>query len=80
MTDIIDAHHHIWRRRDLPWLDGPMQPRIFGPYEAIRRDYLIDEYLADLAGTGVDQIRLRAMQLAEGPLRGRSRLRAAGRR
>jgi len=53
MTDIIDAHHHVWRRRDLPWLDGPMQPRIFGPYEAIRRDYLIDEYLADLAGTGV---------------------------
>jgi len=53
MTDIIDAHHHIWRRRDLPWLDGPMQPRIFGPYEPIRRDYLIDEYLADLADTGV---------------------------
>jgi predicted TIM-barrel fold metal-dependent hydrolase len=55
MTGIIDAHHHIWRRRDLPWLDGPMQPRIFGPYEAIRRDYLIDEFLADLAGTGVTQ-------------------------
>ena len=55
MTDTIDAHHHIWRRRDLPWLDGPMQPRIFGPYEAIRRDYLIDEYLADLAGTGVSK-------------------------
>jgi predicted TIM-barrel fold metal-dependent hydrolase len=53
MTDTIDAHHHIWRRRDLPWLDGPMQPRIFGPYEPIRRDYLIDEYLADLAGTGI---------------------------
>jgi predicted TIM-barrel fold metal-dependent hydrolase len=55
MTDIIDAHHHIWRRRDLPWLDGPMQPRIFGPYEAIRRDYPIGEFLADLAGTGVTQ-------------------------
>jgi predicted TIM-barrel fold metal-dependent hydrolase len=55
MTDIIDAHHHIWRRRDLPWLDGPMQPRIFGPYEAIRRDYLISEFLSDLAGTGVTQ-------------------------
>jgi predicted TIM-barrel fold metal-dependent hydrolase len=55
MTDIIDAHHHIWRRRDLPWLDGPMQPRIFGPYEAIRRDYLIREFLSDLAGTGVTQ-------------------------
>jgi predicted TIM-barrel fold metal-dependent hydrolase len=53
MTDIIDAHHHIWRQRDLPWLAGPMQPRIFGPYEPIRRDYLISEYLSDLKGTGV---------------------------
>ena len=55
MTDvsIVDAHHHIWRQADLPWLLGPMQPRIFGPYEAIRRDYLIDEYLDDLAGSGV---------------------------
>jgi len=55
MTGIIDAHHHIWRRRDLPWLDGPMQPRIFGPYEAIRRDYPISEFLSDLAGSGVTQ-------------------------
>ena len=30
-----------------------MQPRIFGPYEAIRRDYLIDEYLGDIANTAV---------------------------
>ena len=30
-----------------------MQPRIFGPYEAIRRDYPIDEYLADIAANGV---------------------------
>ena len=53
MTTIVDAHHHIWRRDDLPWLLGPMQPRIFGPYEPIRRDYLIKEYLDDLAGSGV---------------------------
>ena len=53
MTAIIDAHHHIWRRADLPWLDGPMQPRIFGPYEPIRRDYPISEYLADIAGSEV---------------------------
>jgi predicted TIM-barrel fold metal-dependent hydrolase len=53
VTGIIDAHHHIWRQADLPWLSGPMQPRIFGPYEPIRRDYPIDEYLADLAGAGV---------------------------
>ena len=50
---IVDAHHHVWRQADLPWLLGPMQPRIFGPYEAIRRDYLIDEYLDDLADSGV---------------------------
>ena len=52
---IIDAHHHIWRQKDLAWLSGPMQPRIFGPYEPIRRDYLIAEYLDDVAGTGVSQ-------------------------
>jgi predicted TIM-barrel fold metal-dependent hydrolase len=53
MTDIVDAHHHIWRQADMPWLSGPIQPRIFGPYEPIQRDYLIDEFLEDLAGTGV---------------------------
>jgi predicted TIM-barrel fold metal-dependent hydrolase len=53
MTGIIDAHHHIWRQADLPWLSGPMQPRIFGPYEPIRRDYTIDDYLSDVAGSGV---------------------------
>jgi predicted TIM-barrel fold metal-dependent hydrolase len=53
MIPIIDAHHHIWRQDDLAWLKGPMQPRIFGPYEPIRRDYPIAEYLSDIAGTGV---------------------------
>lgn len=50
---IVDGHHHIWRRADLPWLDGPMVPRIFGPYEPIRRDYPIEEYLADVTPLGV---------------------------
>ena len=53
MTGIVDGHHHIWRQADLSWLSGPMQPRIFGPYEPIRRDYPIAEYLDDLAGSGV---------------------------
>ena len=53
MTEIVDGHHHIWRQADLPWLSGPMQPRIFGAYEPIRRDYPIREYLDDIAGTGV---------------------------
>jgi len=50
---IIDAHHHIWRMADLAWLNGPMVPRIFGPYEAVRRDYPIAEYLADAVPSGV---------------------------
>ena len=55
MNRIVDAHHHIWRQRDLPWLMGPMQPRIFGPYEPIRRDYAIEECLGDIEGSGVAQ-------------------------
>jgi predicted TIM-barrel fold metal-dependent hydrolase len=51
--DIVDAHHHIWRQADQPWLNGPMVPRIFGPYEAIRRDYPIGEYLDDIKNAGV---------------------------
>jgi predicted TIM-barrel fold metal-dependent hydrolase len=50
---MIDAHHHIWRQTDLPWLLGPERPRIFGPYGAIKRDYPIEEYLADIDGTGI---------------------------
>lgn len=52
---IIDAHHHIWRQADLPWLLGPSQPRIFGEYDGIKRDYLVTEFLQDLAGTGVEK-------------------------
>jgi predicted TIM-barrel fold metal-dependent hydrolase len=53
MIPIIDAHHHIWRQADLPWLQGPMVARIFGPYEPIRRDYPIAEYLADIKTSNV---------------------------
>ncbi len=52
---IVDAHHHIWRQADLAWLRGPMQPRIFGPYEAIRRDYAIAEFLSDARPSGVEK-------------------------
>jgi predicted TIM-barrel fold metal-dependent hydrolase len=51
----IDAHFHIWRQQDQPWLVGPMVPRIFGPYESIRRDYPIGEFLADNEGSGVEK-------------------------
>jgi predicted TIM-barrel fold metal-dependent hydrolase len=53
VDDVVDAHHHIWRVADLPWLQGPMVPRIFGPYESLRRDYLMDDYLRDAATEGV---------------------------
>jgi predicted TIM-barrel fold metal-dependent hydrolase len=49
----IDAHHHIWRLNDLPWLSGPQVPRIFGPYKPICRDYTIDEFRSDIAGSDV---------------------------
>jgi predicted TIM-barrel fold metal-dependent hydrolase len=49
----VDGHHHIWRLRDLAWLSGPPVPRIFGPYEAIRRDYTIDEFRSDIASSNV---------------------------
>jgi predicted TIM-barrel fold metal-dependent hydrolase len=52
---IIDAHHHIWRRADQPWLNGPTVPRIFGPYDSIKRDYPAEEFIADLKGTGVEK-------------------------
>jgi len=55
MKKAIDSHFHIWRQKDLPWLIGPMVPRIFGPYEPIRRDYPISEFLADQAGAGVEK-------------------------
>ncbi len=50
---MIDAHHHIWRQSDLPWLLGPEQPRIFGPYAPIKRDYMIEEFLEDTKGAGL---------------------------
>jgi len=55
MQKIIDSHFHIWRQKDLAWLSGPPVPRIFGTYDAIRRDYPIEEFLADQAGSGVEK-------------------------
>lgn len=53
MIPLVDAHHHIWRQADLAWLQGPPQPRIFGEYAAIRRDYRIEEYMAEARAAGV---------------------------
>jgi predicted TIM-barrel fold metal-dependent hydrolase len=50
---IIDAHHHIWRLAATPWLAGPPVPRIFGAYEPLRRDYLIDAFRREVEPQGV---------------------------
>lgn len=50
---IVDAHHHIWHQRDVPWLADEPRPRIFGPYEKIRRDYLIEEFKRDVSAFNV---------------------------
>ncbi len=54
MTEaIIDAHHHIWRYAETPWLNGPPVKRIFGDYQPIRRDYLAKDFMADVVPNGV---------------------------
>jgi predicted TIM-barrel fold metal-dependent hydrolase len=50
---IIDAHHHVWRLVNTPWLSGRPVPRIFGDYEGLRGDYLIEDYAADARPAGV---------------------------
>jgi predicted TIM-barrel fold metal-dependent hydrolase len=52
----VDAHHHIWPATGLPWLDGPMIPRIFGPYEPLQgKAYTAEEYAADASAAGFSQ-------------------------
>jgi predicted TIM-barrel fold metal-dependent hydrolase len=53
VDDVVDSHHHIWRMADLPWLQGPTVPRIFGSYDPVRRDYLVDEYVRDAVTEGI---------------------------
>lgn len=48
----VDAHHHFWDpvRNHIPWLsDEPPITFRYGDYSAIRKPYLVDDYLADAA-------------------------------
>jgi predicted TIM-barrel fold metal-dependent hydrolase len=47
--EIIDAHHHLCDfSRSYPWLQGPAEPfRYHGDDRPLRRNYLIEDYLAD---------------------------------
>jgi predicted TIM-barrel fold metal-dependent hydrolase len=45
---VIDTHHHIWLRKDIPWLADPPIPRMYGEYFGLRRDYPIEEFINDV--------------------------------
>ena len=53
---IIDSHHHIWdlARNSHPWLEpGAHVPHRYGDYDAIKKDYLASDFLADALPAGV---------------------------
>jgi predicted TIM-barrel fold metal-dependent hydrolase len=51
----IDAHHHLWQLGRFPyaWLAPDSPPRPFGDHGGLKKDYLVTDYLRDIAGTGV---------------------------
>jgi len=48
---IVDAHMHLWdlSRISYPWLTPPLPVGITGDVSSIARNYLLDDYLQDLA-------------------------------
>jgi len=52
---IVDTHHHLWdlSKHQYPWLTDKIEPKPYGDYAEIRRDYLIEDFLRDVDGTGV---------------------------
>ena len=52
---IIDPHHHLYDLKSgrYPWLQDEMLDRVFGDYSAIRKDYLIDDFRADIKNQNV---------------------------
>ncbi|KND61124.1 Y4mH [Candidatus Burkholderia verschuerenii] len=47
---IIDTHHHLWdlSRLYYPALTDRVEPKPYGDYSAICRDYLIGDFLGDI--------------------------------
>ncbi|MBI2964664.1 MAG: amidohydrolase family protein [Chloroflexi bacterium] len=48
---IVDPHHHLWdlEKHNYPWLKKPVD-HFAGDYSAIRRTYLVADFLADARG------------------------------
>ena len=53
---LVDAHHHLWNLacNHYPWLSNqPNQHFLLGPYDALKRNYLPEDYLRDARGHNV---------------------------
>jgi predicted TIM-barrel fold metal-dependent hydrolase len=55
--DVIDTHIHLWDLTHLTYAfllqTDPAEEAIMGNYDAIKKNYLIDDYLAETHGCGV---------------------------
>jgi len=49
MLKVVDCHHHLWdlSANRYPWLTDTLVRPIYGSYAGIRRDYKIEEFLAE---------------------------------
>ena len=58
---LVDAHHHLWdlSQNYYPWLADHPEPFFLGDYEALKRNYLPDDYRRDASAHNV-LARLRA--------------------
>ena len=56
MIPVVDPHHHLWNldTRSYPWLQGEArESSLFGDFGALKQNYLIDDFLADIANKHV---------------------------
>ncbi|MEP6906944.1 MAG: amidohydrolase family protein [Pseudoxanthomonas sp.] len=53
--EITDCHHHLWdlQVNYYPWLTDRITQRVCGEYSAIRKNYLIEDFLRDMQGLNV---------------------------
>jgi predicted TIM-barrel fold metal-dependent hydrolase len=52
---IIDTHHHLWNLSEnrYPWLTDHIVAKPYGDYGAIRQNYLIEDFFADIGALPV---------------------------
>jgi predicted TIM-barrel fold metal-dependent hydrolase len=55
LRPVVDSHHHLWKlgRHPYAWLAPESPPRPFGDHTALKRDYVLNDYLRDIDGLNV---------------------------